>query len=117
MQDPPYPTISAGHLRHETCEWAQDQLLQQFSRGDDHQRNSGMLHCCMLLLCLQIRGCPCWVPPTNMCKCNEHLCCLLSSAEILYNIRSGKLTDMLESCGWPVIETKDQPATTGLHMM
>ncbi|KAK9839954.1 hypothetical protein WJX74_001064 [Apatococcus lobatus] len=33
MQDPPYPNISAGHLQRVTCEWAQDQLLLQFTPG------------------------------------------------------------------------------------
>ena len=33
IRDPPYPVISAGHLSQETCEWAQDRLLQQFVAG------------------------------------------------------------------------------------
>ncbi|KAK9846111.1 hypothetical protein WJX84_010253 [Apatococcus fuscideae] len=33
MKDPPYPTITAGHLSHDLCDWAQDELLQQFTPG------------------------------------------------------------------------------------
>ena len=33
IRDPPCPTVTAGHLPHDTCDWAQDELLHLFTPG------------------------------------------------------------------------------------
>ena len=59
MKDPPYPTITAGHLSHDLCDWAQDELLQQFTPGVSHNGSPPMFMMQFAFL-LSTRTQVCW---------------------------------------------------------